>query len=79
MSHSGIVNGAGDGDRDESLAQETDLCLDGESSRSALSYGADLGLADDSTLIMCAERRCAAATSFIQLCSDTASPSAIAC
>ena len=27
VKHSGIVDGAGDGDRDESLARETDLCL----------------------------------------------------
>ena len=49
-----MVDGASDGDRDESLARETDLCLAGESYLSSLSYGADLGLAD-SALIEFAE------------------------
>ena len=78
MKHSGIVDGAGDGDRDESLARETDLCLGGASSLSSLSYGADLGLAD-SALIRFAEPLWAAAASSKSSCSDTASPSAIAC
>ena len=38
-----MVDGAGDSERDESLARETNLCLNGES---YLSYGADLSLAD---------------------------------
>ena len=41
-----MLDGAGESDRDESLAREADLFLAGESSLSSLSYGADLGLAD---------------------------------
>ena len=73
------MDGAGDGDRDESLARETDLCLGGESYLSSVSYGADLGLADDSALIGFAQLLWAAAALSISSCSDTASPSAIAC
>ena len=42
-----MVDGAGDSERDESLARETDLCLTGEPS---LSYGADLTLADSALI-----------------------------
>ena len=41
-----MVDGAGENDRDGSLAREADLCLAGGSSLSSLSYGADLGLAE---------------------------------
>ena len=73
------MDGAGDEDRDENLARETNICLGGKSCLSSLSYGADLGLADDSALIRFAKPVCAAAASSISSCSDTASPSAIAC
>ena len=45
-----MVDGAGESDRDESLAREADLCLAGESSLYSLSYGADLGLADSALI-----------------------------
>ena len=40
-----MVDGAGEGERDVSLARVADLCLAGKSSLSSLSYGADLDLA----------------------------------
>ena len=66
-----MVDGAGDNDREESLAREADLCLTGESS---LSYGTDLGLAD-STLIGLHAPLCAAAASSRSSCSENASAS----
>ena len=41
-----MVDGAGESDRDGSLAREADLCLAGKRYLSSLSYGADLGLTD---------------------------------
>ena len=45
-----MVDGAGDSDRDESLARETDLCLAMENYLSSLSYGAGLNLADSAMI-----------------------------
>ena len=45
-----MVDGAGDSERDESLARETNLCLTGDKSLSSLSYGADLNLADSALI-----------------------------
>ena len=45
-----MVDAAGEGDRDETRARETDLCLAGQNSLSSLSYGADLGLADSALI-----------------------------
>ena len=66
-----MVEEAGDTDREENLALETDLCLTGKSS---LSYGNDLGFAD-SALIGWHAPLCAAAASSKNSRSENASAS----